>query len=210
VQSMMENLSAEEVLSRYAGGERNFSWKDLSGLDLRDADLRDTNLFGSNLSNTNLTDANLEGANLEGANLGQANLRGALLRNAHLRRVFLAGADLTGADVTGAEMMEAQIPPPPPSALPVVAPPPTGTTYHGTYKHYLISEVERCYDPILAQADEIGNGNGKGGRKPKLSPHHCRFNGMTCDGSKPSLPDSLIPLVYLTVREWSGMRKDRP
>jgi Pentapeptide repeats (8 copies) len=116
VESMIEILSAEEVLSRYASGERNFSWKDLSGLDLHGADLRDTNLFGSNLSNTNLTDANLEGSNL-----GQANLRGALLRNANLRRVFLAGADLTGADVTGAEMMEAQIQPPP-SAQPQAAP----------------------------------------------------------------------------------------
>ena len=54
---MIEKLSASSALSRYASGERSFSWKDLSGLDLHGADLRDTNLFGSNVSRTNLTDA---------------------------------------------------------------------------------------------------------------------------------------------------------
>jgi hypothetical protein len=104
---MIEKLSAEDVLSRYTNGERNFSWKDLSGLDPQGSDLRDANLFGANLSNSNLTDANLEGANL-----GQANLRNTVLRNANLRRVFLVGADLTGA-----EKMEAQLPPPPSAPL---------------------------------------------------------------------------------------------
>lgn len=148
---MIEKLSAEEALSRYASGERNFSWKDLSGLDLHGADLRDTNLFGSNLSRTNLTDANLEGANL-----GQANLR----------RVFLAGADLTGADVTGAEMMEAQLPPPP-SALPVVAPQMLSSAF-STYTRvpaeksaFLAGFLEWVFPGVgLLYCEEIGKGIG--------------------------------------------------
>ena len=158
---MIEKLSASSALSRYASGERNFSWKDLSGLDLHGADLRDTNLFGSNLSRTNLTDANLEGANL-----GQANLRDALLRNANLRRVFLAGADLTGADVTGAEMMEAQLPPPP-SALPVVAPQTLSSAF-STYTRvpaeksaFLAGFLEWVFPGVgLLYCEEIGKGIG--------------------------------------------------
>jgi hypothetical protein len=48
-------MTVEELLERYAAGERNFS----------DADLRGLDLSGANLSRINLTCANLEGCSGE-------------------------------------------------------------------------------------------------------------------------------------------------
>jgi uncharacterized protein YjbI with pentapeptide repeats len=120
-------MTAEELLERYAAGERDFSGVKLDrGAKLREADLRGVdlsnatlvrakldkaNLSGANLSHTNLSGAWLEGANLSGANLGyaamsdsilaDANLTGAILSSTDLRDCSLEGANLSGADLTG-------------------------------------------------------------------------------------------------------------
>jgi 2-iminobutanoate/2-iminopropanoate deaminase len=53
-------MKAEELLKRYAVGERNF----------HEADLCWAILSGANLSGANLSGANLSGADLSDANLG--------------------------------------------------------------------------------------------------------------------------------------------
>ena len=80
---------AQDVVCRYADGERNF--------------------IGANLSGADLSGAYLIGANLRGAYLIGAYLRGAYLRGADLIGANLIGADLSGADLRGANLSEANL-----------------------------------------------------------------------------------------------------
>lgn len=88
-------MDAEELIGRYAAGERDFAGLDLSGILLgrRYADelikryqteentrIGGVNLRGINLSGTNLEGANLEAVDFMGANLSGANLTGAILQ----------------------------------------------------------------------------------------------------------------------------------
>jgi len=71
--------SAEELLRRYAEGERDFESANLSGANLvranlSGAKLRNAKLRGANLVRANLSDADLVGANLRKAKLCSANL----------------------------------------------------------------------------------------------------------------------------------------
>ena len=81
--------NAEERITRYKAGERDFSG---------------ANLVGARLRGANLVEANLDGANLDGANLFEANLDGANLRGANLRGAILRGANLDGANLRGARL----------------------------------------------------------------------------------------------------------
>ena len=83
-------VSAEEFLSRYNAGQRDFTGINLAGVNLsgkkffpinlskanlKKANLRKTNLNGSNLRQANLNESNLSGADLAGGvNLSEANL----------------------------------------------------------------------------------------------------------------------------------------
>lgn len=64
-------LTAEDILSRYAAGERTFSGVDLAGEKLRGADLSGIDLSDSDLRSTDLRDANLSSANLTGCRMGR-------------------------------------------------------------------------------------------------------------------------------------------
>jgi uncharacterized protein YjbI with pentapeptide repeats len=75
------NMDANEVLKRYAAGERNFRQADWRGISLPKANLSGVDLSGAHLSNadlsgSDLSNANLNWAGLKGANLSRANLRG--------------------------------------------------------------------------------------------------------------------------------------
>ena len=94
--------SAEELLERYAAGERDFRGADLCRVDLRGANLRGANLRWANLIGTNLNQADLTGANLievelRGASLCGTDFRGAILGGANLSKAELRGANLTQA-----------------------------------------------------------------------------------------------------------------
>ncbi len=84
--------SAEELLERYAAGERYFV-----GAQLGEAELVDAELEGANLSEADLSRADLWGARLTGGLLTSASLRGANLAEASLAVVELSDADFTGA-----------------------------------------------------------------------------------------------------------------
>lgn len=122
-------MKAEEVLKRYAAGERaflsinlneanlsgaNLSRADLSGANLSVANLSGSNLSGANLSRaklnvTKLSGANLSGANLSEANLNVANLTLADLSEAELGQASLIRAELSRADLSGAHLSRANI-----------------------------------------------------------------------------------------------------
>src|SRR5919199_1218678 len=112
-------MTVEELLKKYAAGERNFaginlteanlSGVNLSGANLKGANLSVANLSGANLSKTNLTGAKLNIARLSGANLCRVNLSGATLTEATLRGANLAQANLRGAHLSGACLTEANL-----------------------------------------------------------------------------------------------------
>ena len=84
--------SADELLRKYAAGERNFRRANLRGAELEYADL----------SAADLREANLSAADLGGADLSAADLGGADLSAANLSAVNLEGANLEGANLKGA------------------------------------------------------------------------------------------------------------
>lgn len=96
--------SAEELLARYAAGERFFDGANLGGADLARANLAVARLCGANLRA-----ADLDGANLAGASLRGANLRAADLRAANLARASLARANLADTDLGGTYLLEVDL-----------------------------------------------------------------------------------------------------
>lgn len=117
-------MTAEELLERYAAGERNFAGArlrtigrelagayleginlsdsllrgDLSGIYLREANLRGTR-FGGTLNGANLNDANLSNTDfccdMRGVTFNRAILVEACIPECDLSGAFLGGADLS-------------------------------------------------------------------------------------------------------------------
>jgi Pentapeptide repeats (8 copies) len=125
-------VRAEELLERYAAGEREFDGVDigggeelvganLSGIRLTNSflneifmdkiDLSGANLSGTNFAQSSMAMANLRGANLSCANLQYVDLRASdltdsLLINACLIATTMSDINLTGANLTNAEVGE--------------------------------------------------------------------------------------------------------
>jgi hypothetical protein len=101
--------SAEELLRRYAAGERDFLRASLPGANLDGTNLRGANLSGANLYGTNLYDADLSDANLDGVDLRASDLSGAHLDGANLSRANLSNVNLNGANLRGANLTLANL-----------------------------------------------------------------------------------------------------
>ncbi|MBE9096957.1 pentapeptide repeat-containing protein [Tychonema sp. LEGE 07203] len=117
-------LQVDELLSRYAVGDRFFinanlrcaqlSELCLENIDLSYAKLNLANLGRTNLSKANLMNAQMQSANLSGSNLSKsqlvrANLSEANLSDANLRSADLRGADLSNANLNGADLRGANL-----------------------------------------------------------------------------------------------------
>ncbi|MGA9380579.1 MAG: pentapeptide repeat-containing protein [Phormidium sp.] len=112
-------MEIEELLSRYANGERNFeainlseaqlSGVNLSGANLSKANLSIANLSRADLSKTDLSYAKLNVARLSGANLSQANLNYAILNVSNLILANLGDAELVEAALIRAELIRAEL-----------------------------------------------------------------------------------------------------
>jgi len=103
-------IDAEELLRRYAAGERDFSgvnlWgANLSGCNLTDIKLEKAELSRTNLSGANLQNANLDQADLEYADLSGANLQGVILWDANLSSTKVQNANFESADCRGASLL---------------------------------------------------------------------------------------------------------
>jgi uncharacterized protein YjbI with pentapeptide repeats len=84
-----ERITVEELLKRYAAGERNFQqiileYADLSGVELRRIDLRGARFSYVNLSSIKLWDYNLK------AEFIYCNFRDALIESCDLERTSTA------------------------------------------------------------------------------------------------------------------------
>jgi uncharacterized protein YjbI with pentapeptide repeats len=121
---MKVEMTIEEVLNRYARGERNFpainfSEANLSGINLSKASLCGANLSVANLCGSNLSEADLSwaklnvaklsGANLSKANLYEANLNVTNLTLADLSQAVLRQASLVRAEMARADLSEANL-----------------------------------------------------------------------------------------------------
>ncbi|HIK13038.1 MAG TPA: pentapeptide repeat-containing protein [Oscillatoriaceae cyanobacterium M33_DOE_052] len=112
-------MQAEEIIRKYATGERNFagvalpeinlSRANLTGINFTDAILSIANLSGCNLSDANLSGAKLNVARLSGANLNKAKLNGAILNVANLVRANMSEAELMQAALIRAELIRADL-----------------------------------------------------------------------------------------------------
>jgi uncharacterized protein YjbI with pentapeptide repeats len=112
-------MTAEELLRRYAAGERNFAGARLSNSCLREADLRNCDLRGADLSGADLRRTDLRGVKLNGyrnnegiwiySNLSNANLSGANLEYAILNAANLSDADLTNVHFNCTEMLQVHL-----------------------------------------------------------------------------------------------------
>ena len=91
--------SAEELLERYAAGERYFR-----GAVLRCTHLRQASLQLCNLDHADLYGAVLDGADLRRASFEKADLRAADLRNANLQHAFFDDALMDDADCRKASL----------------------------------------------------------------------------------------------------------
>ncbi|WP_245894908.1 pentapeptide repeat-containing protein [Nostoc cycadae] len=92
------NMDANEVLRRYANGERNFREADWRGISLTNANLSGIDLSGAHLSNADLSDSDLSNANLnwaglKGTNFSRANLRGAKMPDGRKHNDLLESAN---------------------------------------------------------------------------------------------------------------------
>ena len=93
-------MDANELLNRYAAGERDFRQANLRGIVLSPIDLyRSSDAPTLRLANLN---EHQQRPYLIGANLSQADLT-----KAHLSRANLSKADLSGANLTGANLISA-------------------------------------------------------------------------------------------------------
>lgn len=118
-QAILDRLTTNELLNRYAVGDRHFinanlRCGELSSLNLADinlsyAKLNFANLNQTNLSKADLTSSDITQANLSDCNLSQSTLIRANLQNTNLSRANLRGANLNYACLDNANLSEADL-----------------------------------------------------------------------------------------------------
>lgn len=107
--AVLDRVTTDEILRRYAMGERNFINANLRCAVLASVKLSEINLSYAKLSWADLSQANLSKADLTAADLSKANLSGADLSKTYLMRTNLKGAYLQLADMRGANLSSANL-----------------------------------------------------------------------------------------------------
>lgn len=113
--------SVQELLDRYAAGERYFGGSELpdesdfSNANLEGANLERSFLHSANFSNANLKSVSFYNTNIKCARFRNANLEGANFKGAAVESLDLEGANLTGVSFAGSfaygwELQEGQVP----------------------------------------------------------------------------------------------------
>jgi len=102
-------MTAEEILSAYEAGRKDFGMKDMSMQDLQKA-----NLSESKIHNSKLVRVNFQSADLNRSTFTDCDIRQAMLRNADLNKCLfdcsnLEGVDLRGANLSGANFKNTKL-----------------------------------------------------------------------------------------------------
>ena len=99
----------DEILKRYAAGEREFPGADICDSELEGVDLSGINLSGAELADSDLTRINLSGANLHNANISQSTVRNSNLSRANLSEAFLSESAFDEANLREANLSKANL-----------------------------------------------------------------------------------------------------
>jgi uncharacterized protein YjbI with pentapeptide repeats len=112
-------IDAEDLLARYAAGERDFRGYSLHaskiiggefpGCDFTDCDFSLANCDGVNFSDCNFTGANFREAGLVNAVILRCDLKESIFTMANLNGADLADSDLSDADFRGAQLVGTKI-----------------------------------------------------------------------------------------------------
>ena len=105
-------ITAVSLLARYAEGQRDFRYIQLTGTQgdrLQGQDLRNINLSGSVLERVDLRQVIFKNANLNGIKLVKVDLRGADLSNSSLIDANLAFSNLSEANLSQANLLRANL-----------------------------------------------------------------------------------------------------
>ena len=107
--ALLPKLNTNELLRRYAAGERYFLNANLRCAMLEKVNLTQANLSHASLNLANLSEANLSEIDLTAADLSEANLSRVNLSKAHLARVNLTKANLERADLRNTNLRGANL-----------------------------------------------------------------------------------------------------
>ncbi|WP_404783515.1 pentapeptide repeat-containing protein [Altericista sp. CCNU0014] len=102
-------MTAEELLERYAAGERDFSGITILAGNLIKAELTGINLSNATLSGTSFIGAILDDANLSGIYMDGGDFTRAELFGANLYKAMLDGCDFIGANLREANMSDTML-----------------------------------------------------------------------------------------------------
>jgi serine/threonine-protein kinase len=92
-------ISAEEILSAYDAGRKDFGLKDLSMQNLQKANLSESKFYDSKLIRVDF-----QGADLSRSNFNNCDVRQAMFRNADLNKCMFYASNLEGVDLRGANL----------------------------------------------------------------------------------------------------------
>jgi len=107
-------ITGEQLVSRYAAGERDFSYVQLNGANLAGIRLTDVTFLGGSLREADFRGAHLayvqlKAADLRGACFSSASINGSDLIGANFERADLCRADLTGSHLGSADCTQAKM-----------------------------------------------------------------------------------------------------
>ncbi|MBW4569842.1 MAG: pentapeptide repeat-containing protein [Tolypothrix carrinoi HA7290-LM1] len=108
-EACLASLKSDELIKRYAAGERNFINANLRCAMLASVKLSEANLSYAKLNLANLSKADLSKVDLTAADLSEANLSAADLSQAYLVRTNLTKTDLQLADLSSANLTRANL-----------------------------------------------------------------------------------------------------
>ena len=95
-------ITADEILTAYESGRKDFSMKDFSMQDLQKATLSELKV-----RNSKLVRVNFQGADLNHSNFTNCDLRQVMFRNADLNKCLFNSSNLEGVDLRGANLNSA-------------------------------------------------------------------------------------------------------
>jgi len=102
-------MTGEELLEKYAQGERKFHREKLIGANLTEAKLVEIHLYKADLTEIDLSRANLTNANLSQADLSKASLSDVNFTRANLENVSFHKANLQRADMKLANLSKSDL-----------------------------------------------------------------------------------------------------
>jgi len=197
-------MDVEQLLHRYAEGQRDFSWVDLRRADLRGASLSDASFYRADLTGTLLDGANLRRVSFLKANLMKADLSNADLTGANLKRADLTGTIFTGAVLDAVTFSDITLP----GGLPAVsaAMRQQASQSQTQVRRSQVNPQEDLRDGLIkgsAVRSPLSSKAGVGSHSPHSEASERSMRRLASFSRSPSPPITEIPLPSLALL-WAG------